>query len=359
MSERKFYIEPFNGTIEELKGLFQTEYSDESSICNESFLQWQYFENPCGDAVIICAREKIKDKLVAVYIVNPVEINFGIEKRIGALSLNTFTRKDFRGKGLFPIMAKACYEKAKEKGAQFIIGFPNQSSYSGFINKLEFSDLGNVNYMFKPINIWGILTQKLIKRTDKLILPALFSSKFNQEFEIREINIEDLVDKESLTVFFESQKRTGIIHTNLNIDYLKWRYINNPLHLYNLIGAFDASGLKAFAVINIKQNGWMRNGFIVDLYISEENKKSNKMTGRFFVGSIIKYFRSNHVHFVKVYTNKNSYEYKFLKSAYFLSKSTFSKSINIPFIYKQLDNNNNISPSIEHWNIVMGDTDTV
>jgi GNAT superfamily N-acetyltransferase len=359
ISDVNFYIEPFNGTIEELKGLFQTEYSDETPICNESFLQWQYFENPCGEAVIICARDKFSNALVAVYIVNPVEINFGIEKRKGALSLNTFTRKDFRGKGLFPIMAKACYESAKQKGAQFIIGFPNQSSYSGFIKKLGFSDLGNVNYMFKPINVGGILTQKLFKITKQITKPSLFSSKFNKGVEIREINIADLADKESLTIFFDSIKREGTIHTNRSIEYLKWRYINNPLHLYKLIGAFDGSELKAFAVINIKQNRWMRDGFIVDLCIPEENKKSNRATAKFFVGIIIKYFRSNNVHFIKVYSNINSYEYKFLKASHFLSKSKFNKSINIPFIYKQLDNNHNKPPLIDHWDIVMGDTDIV
>ncbi len=60
-------------------------------------------------------------------------------KYIAAQSGDTMTHKLHGGKGLFTTLAKMTYDLAKEKGIDFIFGFPNYNSYPGFVKKLSWT----------------------------------------------------------------------------------------------------------------------------------------------------------------------------------------------------------------------------
>lgn len=62
-----------------------------------------------------------------------------------AQSGDTMTHQDHRGKGLFIELAKKTYELAKDNGVQFIFGFPNQNSYPGFVKKLSWQHIYDLN----------------------------------------------------------------------------------------------------------------------------------------------------------------------------------------------------------------------
>ncbi|MCZ8283856.1 MAG: GNAT family N-acetyltransferase, partial [Bacteroidia bacterium] len=66
----------------------------------------------------------------------PILCQYHGKKVLCAQSGDTMTHSDHRGKGLFIELAKRTYVLAKESGAAFIYGFPNQNSYPGFVNKL-------------------------------------------------------------------------------------------------------------------------------------------------------------------------------------------------------------------------------
>ncbi len=66
---------------------------------------------------------------------HPVETNGKIV--CAAQSGDTMTHKDHFGKGLFTQLAKLTYDLAKEKGVQFVYGFPNEKSYPGLAGKLQ------------------------------------------------------------------------------------------------------------------------------------------------------------------------------------------------------------------------------
>lgn len=76
---------------------------------------------------------------VAYYGVIPMRLSVNRETVLAAQSCDTMTHPDFRGKGLFTELAQRTFQLAIEKGIHFVFGFPNQNSYPGFINKLDFS----------------------------------------------------------------------------------------------------------------------------------------------------------------------------------------------------------------------------
>ena len=121
MNKDYYFEKGFKGSIEEIIELFLTEFGQEIPICNYEFLKWQYFENPNGNAIIVGCRSFEDNKLVGIYIVNPVNLVHNGKIIKSALSLNTFTRKDFRGLGLFPKMAEICYKESAENDINCII----------------------------------------------------------------------------------------------------------------------------------------------------------------------------------------------------------------------------------------------
>ena len=92
-------------------------------------------------------------------------LNFYSKKELICLSLNTLTAPKFQGRGLFIKMAIETYNDCFKENIKYIIGFPNPNSYPGFVRKLNFSHLGNIPLLIKPINYIGIL-RSLFKRRD-------------------------------------------------------------------------------------------------------------------------------------------------------------------------------------------------
>jgi len=83
-----------------------------------------------------------KDNTPAAYYgVFPQIINYNNIDYLVAQSGDTMTHPDHRKKGLFVALAKHTFEYCKTINIQAIFGFPNQYSYPGFINKLEFKEL--------------------------------------------------------------------------------------------------------------------------------------------------------------------------------------------------------------------------
>lgn len=81
---------------------------------------------------------------IAYYGVLPVPFVLNGKNVIAVQSADTMTHPDYRRHGLFPLLAKKTYELAKQEGASFVFGWPNQNSYPSFKNKLDWRDLGNM-----------------------------------------------------------------------------------------------------------------------------------------------------------------------------------------------------------------------
>jgi hypothetical protein len=113
-----------------------SEVFPETKKYTPQFLNWQYFENPSGEVIGYDAF--YQGKLVAHYVAIPVVYIYNEFPLKGVLSLNTATTKQHQGKGLFIKLASQTYQLAANEEYKFIIGVANQNSTHGFVNKLGF-----------------------------------------------------------------------------------------------------------------------------------------------------------------------------------------------------------------------------
>jgi len=100
------------------------------------YLKWLYIENPEGQVIGFNAYDS--NRLVAHYACIPVKFMVKGTIQKGLLSLNTATHPQYWGKGLFTYLANKTYDFAKQEGYNFVYGVSNANSTYGFINKLGF-----------------------------------------------------------------------------------------------------------------------------------------------------------------------------------------------------------------------------
>lgn len=100
---------------------------------------------------------------VAYYGVIPTLVSLNQQTILAAQSCDTMTHPAHQKKGLFITLAKQTFELAKSKGIHFVFGFPNQNSYPGFIQKLDFTHSETLNrYTIKYQNTpFKLLYRKL------------------------------------------------------------------------------------------------------------------------------------------------------------------------------------------------------
>ncbi len=108
-----------------------------------SALHWLYARNPDGEAVGFDAYDG--DRLAAHYACIPTRTRVHGKVVRGLLSLNTSTHPDYQGQGLFPKLAKKTYEAAAEMGFDHVQGAANAQSTPGFIKKLGFREIRQVD----------------------------------------------------------------------------------------------------------------------------------------------------------------------------------------------------------------------
>jgi GNAT superfamily N-acetyltransferase len=121
--------------IADIHGLLSLVWPEATHI-DEHYLTWLYTKNPLGNAYGFNAYEN--GRLIGHYAAIPVEsVVCGRQER-GLLSLNTAVHPEARGKGLFKILASACYDQARSQGYEFVMGVSNQNSTLLFQRQLRF-----------------------------------------------------------------------------------------------------------------------------------------------------------------------------------------------------------------------------
>lgn len=104
--------------------------------------RWKFEENPAGDPVIAVAVHG--EAIVGQYALWPVHLRLGRDVVLGAQSLDTMTHPDYRGQGMFTKLAIEAMRLARNRGVEVLYGFPNDQSYPGFVNRLNWDHTGDV-----------------------------------------------------------------------------------------------------------------------------------------------------------------------------------------------------------------------
>lgn len=344
--------------IPELVDLAAVEYGD-AEIANGNYLNWQYLENPAGEAIIVVARSE-DGQLAGQYVVIPTEFRVGSERIKGSVSLNTLTHPDFRGQGLFTKMANETYAACKREGLKLTLGYPNRNSYPGFVRKLQFRHIGNATVMFRPLRVLKLAASlSALKGAEKYAASELEDWPVN-DFRSRAGSIELLpLDFQEDSVAYDElansiQRPRYSVHKSA--AFASWRYDGIPTRRYQAFQARDESGMKAVCVARQRKVKGIECVFLVD-FINESGAAGLK-AGERLLKAVLQHFRNCGVALAGMMMNRDTQVHRLARSTWFREMPSRLLPHDAPIILRRNDGAAQDSIfDIDNWAFSFGDYD--
>ena len=351
----------FSKSISPLVELLKTNYGD-VEITNEKYLNWEYLNNPAGKPITSVVIDP-KGKVAGQYLVIPISLKVGNGIHMGSLSLNTLTREDYRGKGLFTKMAFDTYAACSEGDVVMTYGFPNESSYPGFVRKLGFTHTGNAPIFFKPLSILKIVYKKVIKKSKikyglELLPKTQNLTPFgNGKFKVSSIDFNK--DETAYNVFKDEFSLNYKVMVDRSFKFLKWKYSDMPTRSYKILKVEFGDKICGYCVLRARQVYGLNSGFIVD-FCSLQDETSEEAS-RFMLKCITKYFKANNIDLIGTMIYQHTFEYKLLSKAGFFSVPKKLLPHNNPVISRvnKLFPDSDLVLDEKNWFLTFGDYDVM
>lgn len=226
------------GDEHQILSLFDEVFGKKMSL---DFWRWRFRDNPFGQGIIKLLFDG--NELIGHYAVMPIVVRV-VDKPLKAVfSMTTMTHPSYAGKGIFTYLAEETYTTSKSKGYQFAYGFPNKNSYSGFVRKLGWLDLGKIT----------ILEKKLAPST---IMPS------KAKYVMKEVKYFD----NTINKLWDGVQRDYAAIVPRNDIFLNWRFAQNPNATYAKYVALDsANSISGYLILKTYQENDITKGHIVDM----------------------------------------------------------------------------------------------
>ena len=146
------------------------------------------------------------------------------EDCLTGLSGTTMTHPNYRGRGLFPILAQKVYERMAAHGMKMVWGFPNALSHRGFIKNLGWQDIYQIPNLRLTLS-------------DRMRLPQ-------PENAVIEVDQPD----ERFDRLWTRVQDNWPLAVRRDRQYLQWRYVDNPTVRYRIFAFIDRTDILGYAV---------------------------------------------------------------------------------------------------------------
>jgi len=311
------------GDEKDILKLFKIVFNKQMTI---KFWKWRFMENPFGKGIIALAYDG--NILASHYAVMPIHLKVCNSVIKAVFSMTTMTHPEYRGRGLFPKLAKLVYEEAKRKKYSLVYGFPNENSYMGFVKKLNWIGFGKI-----PVY------------TIKCDTTPLKKSKAISAISIKEVDsFKDDVDN-----LWNKVKKYFLIAVPRTKEYLNWRFVKNPDQRYFIFSMYNSSDIKGYFVLKIYEEKNKKLGHVIDLVVDEYRYIKD------ILAFSIDFFKERDVNEItlwlnEVIANKIDIE-KFGAKKSFMERTYFGCRVLKDIFYEDT------LKDFKNWYITMGDSD--
>lgn len=169
---------------------------------------WKHIQNPFGPSKVLLAESN--GQLIGVRAMMEWKWQREDQYFSSLRAVDTATHPEFQRQGIFSILTQKIIDHSQGNGTDFIFNTPNTKSFPGYL-KLGWVSLGNVSVGF------SFLTSSKPTSNESM----LDSNNFER--------IEQLCSSWNLI----HQKKASLF-TPKSLDYLQWRYLNNPVIKYHI-----------------------------------------------------------------------------------------------------------------------------
>lgn len=297
--------------------LFEKVFSQKMTL---AFWNWRFKNQSFSDTLV--STMKTEDQIVGHYAACPIEFLYEKEIIKAGLSLTTMTDPNHTGKGIFPKLANHLYSEMKSNGYAFIYGFPNSNSHYGFIKKLNWENIASIPNLQLNTSNFNLSSSKKIKIDKDL--------SFNHK---------------NYLAFLETTKSYKV-KLNRSVDYLKWRYKENPQNKYVKF-YFSDNELEYFAITKVYETSGSVEIDVLELVFNSDILILNEL-----FSSILNFYKSESLDIkINTWLPLNDDKHILLEKIGFINKE--------PITYFGFYDFNNVSTFLNNrnWYFSMGDSD--
>lgn len=187
-----------------------------SSRKTEEVWRFKHVDNPFGKSLVLLALED--NQVIGVRAFMRWKWQRGSKVYSAFRAVDTATHPKHQGKGIFKKLTLKALEIGEERGDHFVFNTPNSQSKPGYL-KMGWKEVDKLKVSVRPVNPFFWKSKGEISEYHKT-----WNDSSNPEF---------LDDYQAKMI------NTGQLFTPKDLDYLKWRYLNNPLQDYHVVATPD------------------------------------------------------------------------------------------------------------------------
>jgi len=314
------------GDESEILRLFKRAFGRELDL---NYWNWRFRDNTEGKLQIELMFDS--NLIAGHYAVSPVRMICDGKSVLTALSNYTMTHPDYGRRGIFTTLAERLYERIVREGGEFVWGFPNQNSYHGFINRLNWIPVKDISTLmlnageFKP-------------------------APLKKKFEVEEINYFG-PEFDGLWVSLKD-KYVGLFRyfVERNVQYLNWRFMKNPRYKYKIFCAKEGMNYLGYSVVKFYEDEEQVLGDIVDIFCAFDRDGF-----QFLIGESVEYL-SQRATKICCWMNEGCEFYRYLKDMGF-KESAFVTHFAVRPLSNFAERECRYLAEYANWYLTMGDSD--
>ena len=333
------------------------------------YWSWRYYSHPTIKSKVFVIPAEESNVVAGMRPVTFLPIQSDGKEVLSAWLTAVVTHPRYRGMGIFSNLVRHSLKNAREAGARFAFTFPNDRSYAIYKKKVEWRYVGAIPLHVKILRPFAIikmgigmipLLRRYIKQRSWDVRAVAGSSNvFSDGSKEFKINSADCIDSEYDQLWRRVSEKFKIV-VNRDADYLRWRYLENPITEYTILEARRKGDnrLLGYLVTTIQVRGTKTLGLIVDLLVENENLD----VCRVLVRSANAWFLKSGVAIAAALIKKCHAFAKGLQQCgyYLMPNSITPKKFHV--IVSDLTNNKEFEDYISdfnNWYLTWGDTDNV
>ena len=244
------------GDERDMLALFKLVFGHERSL---EHWTWQFAANPYGGPFATLARRRSDHLLVGQHVVMLYMLNVKGRPVRGCHSLDLAVHPDYRGQRIFDITARDCFEWCLGKDIQYVVAFPNASSYPGFVRTLGWNRILYPNRYTLRVGL-SALPGKL-KNVPLLgaAMDLVFRTAIRTGLEMRYVTLRSRAEGVSIgasatvpeghDVLWDACRSQEVLSLWKDSVYFRWRYDANPNHKFTYLYLTRDNTIVALAVV--------------------------------------------------------------------------------------------------------------
>ena len=249
--------------------LLRESLGPDSRGADPGFWQWKHFDNPFGRSFLRTAVADDGD-IIGLRAFSRWRFEANGAPLSAVRAVDTATSSRFRRAGIFSTLTKAVVQEARDDGVDFVYNTPNGASMPGYL-KMGWSFVANVRpqvRVLRPFSIVAGLAKGRFGGGD--------GGAHSQEafFKRSLMPLRSFLDRgdDWDRLLDGSRPLLGgpeTIVTARTLDYLRWRYLDNPALAYYAAAVGSPGDLKACAIFRTNTRFGLKEAVLTEVFLEK------------------------------------------------------------------------------------------